>query len=66
MYDTDYRYTSTWTDSFESFLSNEHMLVNYIRDRMKNYDTYAKKLPEQVKFLHDNFFSANKLLEHLR
>ena len=34
--------------------------------RMNNYDTLSKKLPDQVKFLHNNFFSANKLLEHLR
>ena len=65
MYDEDYRYPSKWTQDFDSYLSNKHMLVNLVEHRMQNYDKFAKKLPEQVKFLHDNFFSANKLLENL-
>lgn len=66
MYDDDYVYPSLWTESFDSYLTHKHNLVNLIKHRMDNYDTLVAKLPTQVKFLHDNFFSANKLLEHLR
>ena len=66
MYDEDYVYPSAWTESFDSYLKHKHNLVNLIKHRMDNYDTLSAKLPAQVKFLHNNFFSANKLLEHLR
>lgn len=66
MYDDSYRYPSEWTESFDSYLKYKPNLVNLIKHRMDNYDTTSAKLPAQVRFLHDNFFSANKLLEHLR
>jgi len=66
MYDESYRYESRWTESFDSYLKNKHMLVNLIKHRMSKYDDFAKKLPAQVKFLHDNFFSATKLLENIK
>ena len=65
MYDESYRYPSEWTESFDSYLKYKPNLVNLIKHRMDNYDTTSAKLPAQVRFLHDNFFSANKLLEHL-
>ena len=66
MYDEDYTYPSDWTNSFDSYLQHKHNLVNLIKHRMDNYDKFAVGLPKQVKFLHENFFSATQLLENLR
>ena len=66
MYAGGWKYPSEWTESWDSYLQHKDKLVWKIREFMTNYDTYATYIPHTVQQLHDNFFSATKLLENLR
>ena len=66
MYADVWRYPGEWTESYSSFLRHKQDLCSKISEYMTNYDNYATYIPQQARSLHDNFFSANKLLENLQ
>lgn len=66
MFDTQWKYPSHWTESFDSYSPNKHKLIATINEFMVNYDTYAKLIPVQAELLINDFFSANALLENIK
>ncbi len=61
----DFKYPSEWTESFESYKTHRHLIIERIVNYMENYQKFLPNLNKQVDILTKNFFSCNNLLEML-
>lgn len=59
-------YPSEWTENFESYTANRQQICYSIMQYMNNYDHFLPYVKKQVEFLHENYFSANTLLENIK
>ena len=66
MYFDTFKYPSEWTESFEQYEVYRPDLCAKIIQYMHNYEHMIPSIHKQTKELHDNFFSANGLLDKLR
>jgi hypothetical protein len=66
MYADVWKYPSSWTESYSSYLSHKQELCDKIVEFMTDYDEYAKLVPQQAHSLQNNFFSAKALLENIK
>jgi hypothetical protein len=66
MYAEIWKYPSSWTESYSSFLHNKQALCDKIVEFMTDYDEYAKLVPQQARSLHHDFFSATGLLKNIK
>jgi glycosyltransferase involved in cell wall biosynthesis len=66
MYAEVWRYPSAWTESYDSYLQHKELLVDKIVDFMRDYDEWAKLVPQQAWGLNKFFFSADTLLNNIR
>lgn len=65
MYLDCFKYPSEWTSSYDNYTKHKTELVNFINDKIKNYDNYTLKLQEQKKILIDNYLTANIMIDKL-
>ena len=61
----DFKYPSEWTESFESYKTHRHLVIERIVNYMENYKKFLPNLNKQVDVLKKDFFSCNNLLEML-
>jgi hypothetical protein len=61
MYMSEFKYTSIWTESYESYLEHSDYLVKFIQNKMNMYDSHSKKLPTLINKLNE-FFKCDALL----
>ena len=66
MYYDTFKYPSAWTESFKTYEFHRAELCSKIIEHMNNYTTRIPQIRKQAKDLHDQFFSANKLLDNLK
>jgi hypothetical protein len=66
MYADIWKYPSSWTESFSSYLHHKNAICAMIVEFMTDYDEYAKLVPQQARSLTKNFFSADKLLKNIK
>jgi hypothetical protein len=66
MYADIWKYPSSWTESYSSFLHNKQALCDKIVGFMTDYDEYAKLVPQQARSLQHDFFSAAELLKNIK
>ena len=66
MYFDTFKYPSKWTESFEAYTIHRKELCMAIIQHMDNYKTRLPMLHKQKAHLHNQFFSANSLLERLK
>jgi len=66
MYYDMFKYDSKWTESFDAYTVYRPDLCRKIIEHMDNYSTRIPSIRKQAKDLHDNFFSANELLNHIK
>jgi len=66
MYADIWKYPSSWSESFSSYLHHKNAICAMIVEFMTDYDEYAKLVPQQARSLTKNFFSADKLLKNIK
>jgi hypothetical protein len=66
MYYDTFKYPSKWTESFDAYTVYRPDLCRKIMEHMDNYRTRIPMIRKQTKDLHDNFFSANELLQMVK
>jgi len=66
MYYDTFKYPSEWTESFEAYDTCRQSLCFKIIQYMDNYTSFVPQVKKQAKDLHDNFFSANGLLNNIK
>jgi len=66
MYYDTFKYPSKWTESFESYTVFRPDLCMAITQHMDNYKTRISQIQKQAKDLHEQFFSANNLLNNIK
>ena len=62
MYFDTFKYPSKWTESFEAYQTHRPYVAKAIIEHMENYRTRLPMLIKQTEALHEQFFSANKLV----
>ena len=62
----DFKYPSVWTENFESYLENRHLVIETIKNYIENYERYLPNLNKQAELLTKNFFSCGNLLKMLK
>ncbi len=65
MYSDVWKYPSSWTESWDSYVAHREELCARIVSMMTDYAKLHEQIPQQAKTLTDQFFSADKLLENL-
>ena len=58
-----FKYPSKWTESWNDYNVYRPDICRMIITHMDNYSTRLSMIAKQVESLHDNFFSATKLIE---
>ena len=66
MYHEGFKYPSEWTESFEKYEAYRDHLCHHIVTTMTHYDKRVEQVQTQATDLTEQFFSAGKLLEHIR
>jgi hypothetical protein len=66
MYYDTFKYPSTWTENFKSYEASRPFLVSKIMQYMENYTKFIPTVHKQSKDLHEQFFSATRLLENIK
>lgn len=66
MYYEGFKYPSEWTESFEKYEAYRDHLRHHIVTTMTHYDKRVEQVQTQAENLTEQFFSAGKLLEHIR
>ena len=66
MYLDTFKYPSKWTESFETYEVFRPDLCGRIIQYMDNYQQMIPSIKKQAEALHDNFFSANGLLNNIK
>jgi glycosyltransferase involved in cell wall biosynthesis len=61
-----FKYPSEWTESFNTYKTHRHLVIEQIVNYMENYKTFLPSLNKQVDTLTANFFSCNNLLKMLK
>jgi hypothetical protein len=57
----DFMYPSEWTLSYDAYTKHRSAIIDRVTHYMENYQSYLPRLDKQVKFLNENYFSANNL-----
>jgi hypothetical protein len=65
MYFDTFKYSSEWTENFESYIIHRSALCEKIKQFINHHDYFLKILNTQVKSLRENFFSCNTLINKL-
>ena len=67
MYLPEFKYPTEWTINLKSFEKNYNNLVEFIKNRIDNYEDFKESLSKQNQILKDNYLTSdimvNKLLE---
>jgi len=62
----EFKYPSSWTESFDSYKTNRANLVAKIKDYMENYKNFLIPLDKQRVKLQTDYFSGNALYEQIK
>jgi len=65
MYFDTFKYPSVWTESFEAYEVHRPELCGKIMQYMNNYQSMIPSIRKQKEQLHDNFFSATRLVDNI-
>jgi len=65
MYSWEFKYNSTWTLDFDSYLVHKEKLIDLIKYKMDNYNDIYDSVVIEAYTLSQNFFSCKPLLEKL-
>ena len=60
-----FKYPSEWTEDYDAYTVYRPNLCRLIIEHMSNYHTRIPTMQKQVEALHEQFFSATKLLSNL-
>lgn len=63
MYKSEFKYPSSWTLNWGSYITNRSDICNRIVDYIENYNSYLPHIKDQALNLTENFFSADELLK---
>jgi hypothetical protein len=66
MYYDTFKYPSVWTNDYDTYTVYRPDLCRKIIEHMDNYSTRIPIIHKQARDLHDNFFSANRLLSNIK
>lgn len=66
MYFDTFKYPSEWTESFQAYEKHRRELCMKIIQYMDNYTHMIPTIHKQKEVLHEQFFSAHKLLENIK
>jgi hypothetical protein len=66
MYYDLFKYDSKWTESYDAYTVYRPDLCRAIITHMDYYETRIASIRKQAKDLHDNFFSAQGLLDNIK
>ena len=66
--DTEWLYPSEWTESYDQYLIYKTKIVNMIKDRMQNYESYKRLLIEGYigNKRYEKFFSGRELYQAIK
>jgi hypothetical protein len=59
MYLPEFKYPSAWTETEDAFAAHHMDVVNFIQDKIDNYDSYAELVKQQQQILIDNYLNSN-------
>jgi hypothetical protein len=65
MYMDEFLYPSEWTSSYNNYLSNRDLLIEFIQDRITNRTKYLPALQRQQKILIDHYMNANVMFDKI-
>ena len=66
MYYDTFKYPSVWTNDYNTYTVYRPDLCRAIIEHMENYSTRIPTIRKQAKDLHEQFFSANSLLDNIK
>ena len=65
MYMDEFLYPSEWTSSYNNYLSNRDLLIDFINERVGNRTKFLPALQKQQKILIDHYMNANIMFDKI-
>ena len=63
MYLPEFKYPSEWTEDYAAFVYYRNDLVNFIQDKLDNFETYQQLIKDQQQILINNYLSSKIMLD---
>lgn len=65
MYLDCFKYPSEWTASHQQYIENKDKLIDFINDKVYNYDKFLEKLEEQKNILINKYMTAQVMINNI-
>ena len=65
MYLPEFKYPSEWTEDYAAFVYYRNDLVNFIQDKLDNFETYQQLIKDQQQILINNYLSSKIMLDNI-
>ena len=62
----EFKYPSTWTESFDSYKAHKQQVCDAIVNYIENYESFVPAINNQVAKLKDDFFGCGKLITTIK
>lgn len=65
MYLPEFKYPSKWTEDYASYIQHKQDLINFIDDKIANYDNFLSKLEEQRAILKSQYLTSTVMIDRI-
>jgi len=65
MYLDCFKYPSEWTSSYSNYQTHKQELINFINDKIDNYEQYSDNMLKQKQILIDNYLKATIMVDNI-
>lgn len=65
MYLPEFKYPSAWTQDYASYVEHKQELINFIDDKIANYDNFLSKLAEQRAILKSQYLTSTVMIDRI-
>ena len=65
MYLPEFKYPSEWTANFESYTENRDKVVNFIKEKIDNYEKYSSLVKKQQEILIHDYLNSSVMIDNI-
>lgn len=65
MYLPEFKYPSEWTANFESYTKNRDKVVNFIKEKIDNYEKYSSLVKKQQEILIHDYLNSSVMIDNI-
>ena len=65
MYLPEFKYPSEWTSSYDNYLTHKQNLLDFIDEKLDNFDNYQAAIKQQQDILIENYLNSSIMINKI-